>query len=64
MMIAVPTHHATDMGKIYGHVGIYIGDGKVRHNIGQVVTDDLDKWISYYGSDAEVRWGYPSGVQE
>lgn len=52
------------MGKIYGHVGIYIGDGKVRHNIGQVVTDDLDKWISYYGSDAEVRWGYPSGVQE
>ena len=64
MMVAVPTNGLNEMGRKYGHVGIYIGDGKVRHNIGQVVTDDLDEWISCYGTEAEVRWGYPSGVQE
>ncbi len=64
MMVAVPRHPHTSAGRRYGHVGIYIGDGKVRHNTGQIETWELDKWIDYYGSDAEVRWGYPPGVQE
>lgn len=40
---------------IYGHVGIYIGDGMVAHNIGGVAIDDLDTWISKYNG---VCWGW------
>lgn len=31
----------------YGHVGIYIGDGKVVDNIGTINTQTLDEWISW-----------------
>lgn len=40
---------------IYGHVGIYIGDGMVAHNIGGVAIDDLDTWISKYNG---ICWGW------
>lgn len=36
-------------GRDCGHVGIYIGDGKVVSNIGYVKTQSLDSWKSYYG---------------
>lgn len=39
----------------YGHVGIYIGDGMVAHNIGRVAIDDLDQWIRKYNG---VCWGW------
>lgn len=64
MMVAVPTNDINEDGRRYGHVGIYIGDGQVRHNIGDVKTDSLDDWIATYGTIAEVRWGYPEGVRE
>ncbi len=56
MMIAVPSHNGTAAGKKYGHVGIYVGNGIVRENIGYVKDTKLSDWISYYGSSA--RWGY------
>lgn len=58
MIIAVSTHSGTVMGRIYGHVGIYIGDGVVRHNIGYIATSSLDDWISEYGTLVTPRWGW------
>ena len=46
----------------YGHVGIYIGDGKVMENVGHIATTDLDSWISYNGQLSQPRWGFPPGV--
>lgn len=46
----------------YGHVGIYIGDGKVMENVGHVATTDLDSWIAYNGQLSQPRWGFPPGV--
>lgn len=43
----------------YGHVGIYVGDGLVYHNVGGVAVDTLDNWISYYEAFA---WGWQAGT--
>lgn len=40
---------------VYGHVGIYIGNGMVAHNIGGVAFDDLETWIRKYNG---VCWGW------
>lgn len=56
MIIAVPSHPHTKAGKIYGHVGIYMGNGIVRENIGYVKDTNLKNWIKFYGSSA--KWGY------
>lgn len=42
-------------GSKYGHVGIYIGDGIVAHNVGGVAFTDLDEWIKTYKG---VCWGW------
>jgi len=43
----------------YGHVGIYIGNGKVMDNVGDIETTDIDTWISKYcPSGILPRWGY------
>ena len=40
----------------YGHVGIYIGNGKVIHNLeGKVKTDSLQDWVSKYNGKC---WGW------
>lgn len=46
----------------YGHVGIYIGDGKVMENVGHIATTDLDSWIAYNGQLSQPQWGFPPGV--
>lgn len=48
----------TDMPN-YGHVGIYIGDGMVAHNVGGVKIDDLDDWIKTYDG---ICWGWNGGT--
>lgn len=40
---------------VYGHVGIYIGDGDVAHNVGGVRVDSLENWIRTYDG---VCWGW------
>lgn len=42
----------------YGHVGIYIGNGMVAHNIGEVKIERLDEWIKKYKGFA---WGWENG---
>ncbi len=59
MLIAVPSHPHTAAGRIYGHVGIYIGGGLVMDNVGYIRTISLDSWISYYESGGvRARWGF------
>lgn len=62
MIIAVPSHKGTDAGRTYGHIGIYVGNGEVRHNIGYVATWSLDSWLSYYSSSTTPRWGWCMGI--
>lgn len=43
---------------VYGHVGIYIGNGKVAHNVGYVKIDTLEDWIKLYDGQC---WGWNGG---
>ena len=49
----------------WGHVGIYIGNGNVAHNIGKlnepgvIKIDSLDEWIEEYNG---VCWGWNGGT--
>lgn len=45
-------------GVDYGHVGIYIGDGQVAHNIGGVAIEDIEDWIKKYDG---ICWGWNGG---
>ena len=62
MIVAVSTHPHTAAGRIYGHVGIYIGDGVVMDNIGNIRSISLDEWVSYYGATVPARWGWAGGM--
>ena len=42
----------------YGHVGIYIGNGMVAHNIGEIKIQSLESWIKTYKGFA---WGWENG---
>lgn len=43
----------------YGHVGIYIGNGQVAHNLsGEIVIQSLDSWVSQFKGFA---WGWENG---
>ena len=58
MIVAVSTHGSTAAGRIYGHVGIYIGGGMVMENVGYINTQSLDSWIASYGDIVTPRWGW------
>lgn len=64
MIVAVPTvTNGTPASKVYGHVGIYIGDGMVRHSTeGQVFTTPLNEWMATYSSSSPCMWGFPPGL--
>lgn len=49
----------TSLGKIYGHVAIYIGDGQIMDNVGSIRTMSLSEWVSYYGQYGWVVYGWP-----
>lgn len=53
----------TQAGLTYGHVGIYIGDGKVIDNVGKVRVTTLDNWIKTYCKNSPVGFGYPPSVK-
>ncbi len=43
----------------YGHVGIYIGNGQVAHNLsGEIVIQSLESWVSQFKGFA---WGWENG---
>lgn len=46
-------------GKRYGHVGIYLGNGKVASQVGRIEVIDLDSWGKKYGG--WLGWGWQGG---
>ena len=52
------------MGRIYGHVGIYIGDGKVMESVGYKRIITLNDWISECCQHHPVGFGYPPSVEK
>ncbi len=62
MIVAVSTYPSSGLGAIYGHVGIYIGNGLVMENIGFINTQGLDTWIASYSGLVTPRWGWMGGV--
>lgn len=62
MIVAVNTHNLTSAGLVYGHVGIYIGNGMVRHNVGEIEDMPLETWIRTYGTTVPVKWGWLGGI--
>lgn len=61
MAIAV-RHSRTDRSTasyIYGHVGIYLGNGRVLHSYkGRMLNESIDLWIAKYDPYGEARWGF------
>lgn len=64
MIIAVPSHTHSYLASIYGHVCIYIGDGKVVDNAGygEIRVKDLYEWLAYYDTTYQPLWGWYDGV--
>lgn len=58
MIIAVPSHNKSYLGGIYGHICLYIGDGMVMDNIGNLRKTSLSHWLSYYGNVYTPKWGW------
>ena len=63
MIVAVPAHPYGAGGRSWGHVGLYLGDSRVRHcAYGRLVDAPLELWTSVYGVMAEPRWGWLGGI--
>ena len=62
MVVAVSTHRHSTAGRIYGHIGIYVGNGMVMQNVGSITTQSLSDWIAYYGTTVTPRWGWLMGI--
>lgn len=63
MAVAVSTHPHTSAGRIYGHIGMYVGGGQVMDNVGYIRTMSLDEWCAYYGQTVPVRWGWLNYIE-
>lgn len=59
MIIAVPSHTHGYLASIYGHVCIYIGDGKVMDSAGcgEIRIKDLYEWLAYYDTNLSAPLG-------
>ena len=63
MLVAVVSHPRTEAGSKWGHVGIYVGNGKVRDSSAVTLrTVELGCWIGWYGASNPVRYGWANGV--
>ncbi|HHU3772469.1 TPA: CHAP domain-containing protein [Streptococcus pyogenes] len=63
MLVAVESSSSGGTaGLTYGHVGIYIGDGKVIDNIGHIRVTILDDWIATFCKHHPVGFGFPPNV--
>lgn len=63
MIIADVSHPGTgDAGRLYGHVGIYIGDNKVISNEGPITIKSLQEFVGFYGKGTGCKWGWLGGV--
>ena len=60
-MVVATRSSFTYLGRQFGHVGIYIGDGLVTSSIGYLETISLDEWNRRYNNTAlgsSIAWGY------
>ena len=65
MLVAVESSSSgSSAGLTYGHVGIYIGDGKVIDNIGRIRVTTLDDWIATFCKHHPVGFGFPPNVKK
>lgn len=62
MAVAVSTHPHTSAGRIYGHIGMYVGNGTVMDNVGFIRSISLDEWCSFYGQTVPARWGWLNNI--
>lgn len=63
MLVAVESSSSgSTAGLTYGHVGIYIGDGKVIDNISYIRVTTLDDWIATFCQHHPVGFGFPPNV--
>ena len=62
MVIAVPSHTHNYMGRIYGHVCIYIGNNQVMDNVGHIRTLDMGYWLDYYSTTYKPKWGWYDNI--
>lgn len=62
MAVAVSTHPHTSAGRIYGHIGMYIGGGMMMDNVGFIRTISVDEWCDYYGKTVTPRWGWLNNI--
>ena len=65
MIVAVNSSPSSYAGRIYGHIGIYLGNGTVMDNVGYVGyvrTTTLSYWVSYYSALATPLCGWLGGV--
>lgn len=59
MFIAVKSTPYTALSRQYGHVGIYIGDGKVMHNSEKIRIDTLEGFFKFCGGwRGGSGWGW------
>ena len=64
MLVAVESSSSgSTAGLTYGHVGIYIGDGKIIDNIGHIRVTTLDDWIATFCKHHPVGYGFPPNVK-
>ena len=62
MVIAVPSSPASEAGRTYGHVAVYVGGGMVRDNVGCIRMTPVADWVAYYSALATPRWGWYGGI--
>ena len=63
MIIAVYSEPYSDAAVLYGHVGVYIGNGTVAHCVsGTVCFDSLEYWVNVFGVTTTPRWGWLGNV--
>ena len=61
MIIAVEKS-PTRLGRIYGHVAVYIGNGKVHDDEGYIREMSLTNWLAYYSKVDTPRWGWYGNI--
>ncbi len=62
MVVAVAKHNHTYMGGIYGHIGVYVGNGQIMDNIGYIRTINFHEWTNWYGEVVPPKWGWFNGI--
>lgn len=63
MVVAVPTHSRTENGKIWGHVGIYVGNGVIRDSGSYGIRRvRLGAWLAWFGVSVDPKWGWANGI--